>query len=111
MALKKLTTIRCFANDPDKKATHGNSNWKPYNGKEPTDVVLSKDVRHSVSVFPNDDGSIDVVINERTMDDRSSGESIAANVRQGGMRKIAESIEQPAQPKSPMALDDDSIPF
>ena len=41
MALNKLTTIRVFPNDPDKKATHGNSNWKPYKGKEPVDLVLS----------------------------------------------------------------------
>ena len=110
MALRKITTIRCFANDPDKKATHSNSNWRPYVGKEPGDVVLSKDTRHQISVFANEDGSIDVSISERIAEDYTSGESIAANVRQGGMRKNAESMETPAAPKPQMALDDE-VPF
>ena len=94
----------------DKKATHSNSNWKPYVGKEPGDVVLSKDTRHQISVFANEDGSIDVSISERIAEDYTSGESIAANVRQGGMRKIAESMEAPAAPKPQIALDDE-VPF
>lgn len=107
MALNKLTTIRVFPNDPDKKATHGNSNWKPYKGKEPVDLVLSKDTRHSISVFQNDDGSMDIVINERTMDrDYQAADSVSANVQQGGMKRIAEAVEKPR-----MMLDDDSIPF
>ncbi|MEL0116915.1 MAG: hypothetical protein VW739_04300 [Pelagibacteraceae bacterium] len=106
MALKKLTTIRVFPNDPDKKASHGNSNWKPYSGKEPCDLVLSKDVRHSISVFQNDDGSMDVVINERTLEDYKGADSISDNVRQGGMKKLAASVEQ-----SRMTLTDDDVPF
>jgi hypothetical protein len=107
MALNKLTTIRVFPNDPDKKATHGNSNWKPYKGKEPVDLVLSKDTRHSISVFQNDDGSMDIVINERTLDrDYNAADSVSANVQQGGFKKIAETVEKPR-----IMLDDDSIPF
>tara|TARA_R110000803_G_scaffold30972_2_gene69476 strand:+ start:379 stop:705 length:327 start_codon:yes stop_codon:yes gene_type:complete len=108
MALRKITSIRCFANDPDKKATHSNSNWKPYVGKEPCDVVLSKDTRHQISVFANEDGSIDVSISERIADDYQGGDSVSANVRQGGLRKIADSIEAP---KARIALDDDDVPF
>lgn len=105
MALKKLTTIRVFPNDPDKKATHGNSNWKPYNGKEPVDLVLSKDVKHSVSVFQNEDGSMDIVINEKVMEDYRSADRISDNVRQGGLRKLASDVEQSR------GLTNDDIPF
>lgn len=106
MALNKLTTIRVFPNDPDKKATHGNSNWKPYKGKEPVDLVLSKDTRHSISVFQNDDGSMDIVINERTQESYYGADSIADNVKQGGMKKLAATVEN-----TRVSLSDDEVPF
>ena len=102
---QKITTIKVFPNDPDRKATHGNSNWKPYRGKEPADIVLNKDTKYSVSVFTNEDGSMDIVLNERTVQQTYCADSIADNVQQGGMKKLAESVEKPR-----MSLDDD-VPF
>ncbi len=107
MALNKLTTIRVIPTDPDKNATHRNNNCKPHKGQEPVDLVLSKETRHSISVFQNDDGSMDIVINERTLDrDYQATDSVSANVHQGGFKKVAETVEKPR-----MSLDDDSIPF
>jgi len=50
---------------------------------------------------------MDIVINERTLDrDYNAADNIADNVRQGGFKKIAETVEKPR-----IMLDDDNIPF
>jgi hypothetical protein len=108
---RKVLSITLYANS-EGKATHGNSNWKPYKDGSPADVHLRKDAKYSVKLFHNDDGSLGVSLSEVIIGNYT--DSISDGVSQPGMRSLAESIDPP---KSPIAsikdeLDDaDEIPF
>jgi len=108
---RKVLSITLYANS-EGKATHGNSNWKPYKDGSPADVHLRKDAKYSVKLFHNDDGSLGVSLSEVII--ASYTDSISDGVSQPGMRSLAESIKSPiASIKDELKeMDDaDEIPF
>ena len=107
---RKVLSITLYANS-EGKATHGNSNWKPYKDGSPADIHLRKDAKYSVKLFHNDDGSLGVSLSEVII--ASYTDSISDGVSQPGMRSLAESIDPPKSPIAEMSagLSDDEIPF
>ena len=107
----KTANITLYPNS-EGKATHGNSNWKPYKDGSPADIHLRKDAKYSVKLFGNDDGTFGVSISEVVVNTYS--DSISDGVSQPGMRTLAATIDPPKSPIAQMAddgLSDDEIPF
>lgn len=102
-----VTTMRLFKND-DGKAIYSNSKWTPYKQGNPADIHFRGDKVYSVRGFQNDDGSIGVQISE-IVEGQAGTDSITDGVTQGGLRPIAQSVQQTHAP-SAIGLDDD-IPF
>ena len=93
------------------KATHGNSNWKPFKDGSPADIHLRKDAKYSVKLFGNDDGTFGLSISEVVVGNYT--DSISDGVSQPGMRSLAQTIDPP-KPSPIAALKDeldDEIPF
>lgn len=108
----KVCKIRLFPNTDGKmKSTHGNSSWQPYRDGSPADVTLRAGMKYSVQAFQNDDGTLGIDIAEVHELQYSGTDNIADGVSQGGLKPIANSIENKFKPATTEQEDDVKIPF
>lgn len=110
----KMCKIRCFANTDGKlKSAYGNSGWRPFRDGSPADITFRAGVKYSVQVFKNDDGSIGIDIAEIRDREYSGTDNIADGISQGGLKPIANTIENKFKPAVIQEDSDDEpdIPF
>jgi hypothetical protein len=108
----KMCKIRCFANTDGKlKSAYGNSGWTPYRDGSPADVTFRAGMKYSVQIFENDDGSVGIDIAEIREREYTATDNISDNISQGGLKPIAETIENRVKPAVKDAEDDIDIPF
>lgn len=108
----KMCKIRCFANTDGKmKSIYGNSGWQPYRDGSPADVTLRANMKYSVQVYDNDDGSIGIDIAEIREAEATHSDNIADGVSQGGLRSVASAIDNKFKPATKDNEDDIDIPF
>lgn len=99
--------IRAFLNDKG-VAKWGNGKWKPFREGSEADINLRAGNIYSVSVFENDNGSIDINISQRM--EYNATDSVGNDVSQGGFKKVADTMA--AKQVSSLSLDDDDeVPF
>ena len=97
---KKIATMTIWKNQGG-KVIAGNSNWTPYVGGVPTDILLSKDKKYQISLFNNPDGSQNVAVSE--VIDRYEGvefDKVSDSVSQPAMKSIAEALENKKENQS-----------
>lgn len=108
----KMAKIRCFANTDGKmKSSHGNSGWTPYRDGSPADITFRAGMKYSVQLFQNDDGSVGIDIAEIREREYSGTDNISDGVSQGGLKPIADTIENKFKPATVEQDDDIDIPF
>lgn len=108
----KVCKIRLFPNTDGKmKSAYGNSSWTPYRDGAPADVTLRSGMKYSVQAFENDDGTIGIDIAEIREREYSGTDSIADGVSQGGLKPVAQSIDNKFKPATQEKDDDIDIGF
>jgi hypothetical protein len=99
--------IRAFLNDKG-VAKWGNGKWKPFRDGSEADINLRAGETYSVSVFENDNGSIDINLSRRV--EYTGTDNLGNDVSQGGFKKVADTMA--AKQAASLSLeDDDDVPF
>lgn len=107
-----MCKIRCFANTDGKmKSAYGNSGWQPFRDGSPADVTLRANMKYSVQVYENDDGTIGIDIAEIREGEATHSDNIADGVSQGGLKPVAQAIDNKFKPATNNDGDDIDIPF
>lgn len=108
----KMCKIRLFPNTDGKmKSAYGNSSWQPYRDGAPADITLRAGLKYSVQAFENDDGTIGIDIAEIREREYSGGDNISDGISQGGLKPVAQSIDNRYKPATQGNDDDTDIPF
>jgi len=104
---ERVMNIKVFPNS-EGAAKYGNSNWTPWKDGANADIYLSGNKKYSVRVFEEEDGKLSISITEPL--DVQPGDDLGSNIKQGGMRKLADT--QAVKRGLSISDDvDDDIPF